>query len=66
MTEKKQTTEIFEEKDETEPSAMEPEFIEEPVKVEPEKKIVLTKEQIESRQRAHDIKVQKSIAGGEF
>ena len=29
-------------------------------------KIVLTPEQIASRQRAHDIKVAKFLAGGEF
>lgn len=37
---------------------------EEPIKVEPE--VVLSSEQIASRKLAHDIKVAKFLAGGEF
>jgi len=47
-----------------EPSAMESDFdSEEPAEVEP---LRLTVEQIESRQRAHESKVRKFFAGGEF
>ena len=54
----KQTGEVFEKKDETEPSAMEPEFVEEPVKVEPEPKVShLSEEYIASRWQAHIEKI---------
>ena len=50
----KQTGEVFDAQDDTEPSAMEPEFVEEPVKVEPEPKVShLSEEFIASRWHAH-------------
>ena len=54
----KQTGEVFEKKDDTEPSAMEPEFVEEPAKVEPEPKVShLSEEYIASRWQAHIEKI---------
>ncbi len=38
----------------------------EEVTVKSTKKVGLTKEQIESRQRAHDLKVQEFLAGGDY
>ncbi len=40
--------------------------VEEKVEVKTKKKVGLNPEQLASRQRAHDIKVAKFLAGGEF
>ena len=42
------------------------EKVEEIKPVKPVKKITLTKEQLESRRRAHDLKVQKFLSGGSY